>query len=280
MPPTQHLFLIFIPIPVPIPNSTPVLILIPVPIPIPFPVPLSFQYLFLFLSPFPTLSSCPFLSLSPSILGSSCSWPCSVVVTEHPAPGCLSISHNTFMLWPSVCCPLAVSNLLHARGPCFACPRQGVQGWVSPRVRWAKLSAKWWGEAFHGPSGPAWGPAHCRPPQGACRDSRACSALWAMPRCQSTSWHPGLGLLLLGALHASSLLLLPSPAKLAGIACNVLLLGEAFLLFITLLMLPSCQPCASPVPACLPNPGADQGGRTRAEMGRGGCRARSTCTAA
>lgn len=64
------------------------------------------------------------------------------------------------------------------------------------------------------------------------------------------------------------------PAGLAGVAFDVLLLGEAFLLFITLLMLPSCQPRASqpalPAQPCLPALGQPRGPCPgRAGWGRG-----------
>ena len=86
------------------------------------------------------------------------------------------------------------------------------------------LPSKWWGKActrFGGPSVSSWGPAHCHPPQVACRDPMTCSALWGMPWCQASlvpkqPHHPGLGAWALGPLRASSLLpagwaALPSP---------------------------------------------------------------------
>lgn len=67
-----------------------------------------------------------------------------------------------------------------------------------------------------GPSEPARGPAHCHPPQGACRDLRTCSALWVMPQHQSVP----------GTLGVTSRAVPPSPAGLAGIARRALLWGK------------------------------------------------------
>lgn len=139
------------------------------------------------------------------------------------------------------------------------------------------LAAEQQGDArtgFGGPSVPAWGPTDPREPAVTLGPAQAFGVgATGFP----SPWHPGLGVWVQGALRASSLL----PAGLAGTAFGVPLLGEAFLLFITLMMLPSCQPCASPAcPACLPalpalpassprgSPGDPCPGRDRAGGGR------------
>lgn len=132
---------------------------------------------------------------------------------------------------------------------------------------------------FGGPSEPAWGPAHCHPPQGACKDLRTCSALWVVPSTKVSPQHLGYP-----RCHLQGGVAIPCQAGRHRRPCAAL--GEAFLLFITLLRLPSCQLRAS-LPALLPAacfaflPAACLSGHGRGGGGgAGGCRARPTCTAA
>lgn len=185
------------------------------------------------------------------------SWPCCVAVPEAPQ----QLSDASAQPVPASCSghlsPTCLSSHASSSGPgvpVSPAPAWGCQrapGWVFPGSltvlggSWAVLAAEQHRDActrFGGLSDR--GPAHCHAPQGACKDLRTCSALWVVPQYQSVPQHPGCP-----RCHLPGAAAIPCRAGRHRLPCPAL--GEAFLLFITLLRLPSCQPRAS-LPALLP----------------------------
>lgn len=213
LPPTQHPIPVFIPVPVPMPIRTPFssLYLFPFfPCPhhdshahsSPHPQCCPHSHPNSHSHPYPCPHSC-FCAHSPhSQPVLSLSWPCCMAVPE--APGSSRMPRLSLcQLRALTICPPPACRLTpppRGQGSLFLLPQPGDasehQGGCPQESHDARREL---GNAgcrdawtrFSGPSEPAWGPAHCHPPQGACKDLRTCSALWVMPQYRSVPQHPG-----------------------------------------------------------------------------------------